>query len=84
MNPPDWRRQAPRSDRRAGAVPLGALLNHGVVRHDQTIHAGDGRNRDDCDPGFAGHPGAEALLDRALDLAVGAGVLVEHQDRRIL
>ena len=57
-----------------------------MVEHDQAIHARDGGEPvRDRDHGLARHQGAEALLDRGLDLAVECGGgFVQHQDRRVL
>src|SRR5262249_12844015 len=64
-----------------------ALLDDAAaLEHDQPVHAGDGREPvGDRDHDLAGHQGAEARLDRGLDLAVErGGRLVEHQHRGIL
>src|SRR5215470_4602110 len=63
-----------------------ALLNDAaMIEHHQPIHARDGREPvRDRDHGFARHQGAEALLDRGLDLAVErGGGFIEHQDRSV-
>src|SRR6185437_1590662 len=77
-----------------GVVAVGAqqlrvralLDDMAAVEHDETVHLRNGREAvRDGDHRLAAHQGAEALLDRRLDLAVeGGGRLVEHQDRRVL
>src|SRR5215471_16402011 len=54
---------------------VGALLDDAAaVEHDQAVHPRDGREPvRDRDHGFAGHQGAEALLDRGFHFAVERG-----------
>src|ERR1041385_1104644 len=71
---------------RAQQIAMCALLDDAaMVEHDQTVHAGNGRQAvRDGDHGLARDQRAEALLDRGLHLRVRSEErLVEHQDRRV-